>query len=173
MRLSLTRVLFYSITFIVTPIQLYAQEEFLKLDSIVVIEDQLILTGNSNNMNLFSGSDTLPIIIGQDQYLKVRKVSFTLKSPGALSMSSNLDFWIGTEKNLFIDLASQVLRWSSPYPSNYSNFRTDLLSPRVLKMESFPNEFLTKSSSVLVRWLNGSNWDVYYRIELIYYTYES
>jgi len=149
------------------------QEAFLSLDSIIVIEKELNFTTSSSYYN--NGRDTVNLQIGENQYVKLRKVSFSFRSTSPLIFSGEyLDFTIGTELNLFIDLASSMLKWSAPSLSSASNFRPDYLDPKSIKIESFPDEFLTKSQEIIVAYNNriSTSHNVYYRLELVYYSHE-
>ena len=66
-----------------------AQEQFLKLDSIVLIKSDLNFTENSN---YFSGVDSVAFGITSNQYLKVRSVTVVAKAngyPGSTTSSSS------------------------------------------------------------------------------------
>jgi hypothetical protein len=150
-----------------------AQEAFLQLDSIVVLDKELNFQTSSGNYNV--GRDTANISIGPNQYIKVRKVSFSFRSTNELLFNNSyIDFSIGTESNLFLDLASIMLKWSSTSLSSSANFRVDYLEPKSYKLEAYPNEFLTSDQEVFINYDNriGSSHNVYYRIELVYFSYQ-
>ena len=150
-----------------------AQEQFLKLDSIVVLDKELNFQTSSGNYNV--GRDTVNISIGPNQYIKVRKVSFSFRSTNELLFNNSyIDLSIGTESNLFLDLASIMLKWSSTSLSSSANFRVDYLEPKSYKLEAYPNEFLTSDQEVFINYDNriSSSHDVYYRIELVYFSYQ-
>ena len=152
---------------------IFAQESFLQLDSIVIIEDELNFSTNSSSYNI--GRDTIDIIVGSNQYVKLRKVSFSMRSTAALYFATeNIDMSIGTTTNLYLDLASSMLKWTSVGLSSASNFRSDYLDPKSIKLETFPDEFLTETQEVFVKYNNriSSSHNLYYRIELVYYSYE-
>ena len=153
-----------------------AQEQFLKLDSIVVIEDELnILTTGYNNATC-EGRDTINIPIGLNQYIQVRKVSFSIRSSSNVAIGFNdgdVDLSIGTESNLFLDLGSTMLKWTSSDNNSASNFRSELLEPKSIKLETYPDEFYSSAQEVFINYDNRyASWNMHYRIELIYYSYE-
>ena len=150
-----------------------AQESFLQLDSIVVLEEELNFSTNSSYYNV--GRDTIDIIVGSNQYVKLRKVSFSMQSAASVYFASeNIDMSIGTVTNLYLDLASSMLKWTSVGLSSSSNFRSDYLDPKSIKIESFPDEFLTKTQEVFINYNNrtSDSHNLYYRIELVYFSYE-
>jgi hypothetical protein len=152
---------------------IFAQESFLQLDSIVVIEDELNFSTFSGAYNI--GRDTIDIIVGSNQYVKLRKVSFSMRSTAPVFFAGEyIDMSIGTTTNLYLDLASSMLKWTSVSLSSASNFRSDYLDPKSIKLETFPDEFLTETQEVFVKYDNRSqpNVDVYYRLELVYFSYE-
>lgn len=66
-----------------------AQEQFLKLDSIVLIKSDLTFYENSN---FFSGVDSLAFGISSNQYLKIRSVTVVAKAngyPGSTTTASS------------------------------------------------------------------------------------
>lgn len=150
-----------------------AQESFLQLDSIVVIEEELNFSTNSSYYNI--GRDTIDIMVGSNQYVKLRKTSFSMSSTAAVYFASeNIDMSIGTTTNLYLDLASSMLKWTSAGLSSASNFRSDYLDPKSIKIESFPDEFLTETQEVFIKYDNRTNTshNLYFRIELVYFSYE-
>ena len=175
MRLSLNKFRFslaLSLIFLLN-LNSMAQEEFLQLDSIVVIEEELNFSTGSSNYNI--GRDTVDIIVGPSQYVKLRKVSFSMRSTASVNFASEyLDMSIGTTTNLYLDLASSMLKWNASSTSNASNFRTDYLDPQSIKIETFPNEFLTENQEVFINYDNRTNTshNLYYRLELVYFSYE-
>lgn len=72
-----------------SPLTVLAQEQFLKLDSIVLIKSDLNFTKNSN---YYSGVDSVAFGITSNQYLKVRSVTVVAKAngyPGSTTNSSS------------------------------------------------------------------------------------
>lgn len=151
---------------------LIAQESFLKLDSIVVKEGELDLLTQTGYPYYSSGEDTVMINVASGQYVKVRKTSLTIRSSSAVSITSELqDLWLGTSSNNYVDLITSALRWESPYPSSGYAFRTDVISSKTFKIESFPDEFILNSTPVFIVYRNRNVvWNVYYRMELLYFS---
>lgn len=151
---------------------LIAQESFLKLDSIVVKEGELDLLTQTGYPYYSSGEDTVMINVASGQYVKVRKTSLTIRSSSAVSITSELqDLWLGTSSNNYVDLITSALLWESPYPTSGHAFRTDVISSKTFKIESFPDEFILNSTPVFIVYRNRNVvWNVYYRMELLYFS---
>ena len=153
-----------------------AQESFLKLDSIMVIEKELITTISGYYNNEEIGRDTLTINVGQDQYVKVRKVSFTIVAPNLdVSFNSSLDeFSIGTPKNNWFNALTYSLeKVQGGYQNSGHSLKVDEISLKTLKLESYPNEFLVKNETCFINYQDRTaGYQLFYRIELIYYSHD-
>ena len=153
-----------------------AQESFLRLDSIVIIESELLTTTYGQYNNYKRGRDTLAISVDLNQYVKVRKVSFTIVDPGYdVSFNSSLqELSIGTETNSWLNgLTWGVEKVEGGYQSSGHSIIVDGLSLKTLKIESRPDEFLLENEICFVNYYDWDNgYKIYYRIELVYYSHE-
>lgn len=154
----------------------YSQEVYLRLDSIVIIENELLTIPHGSYNNYEIGRDTLAINVGANQYVKVRKVSFTIVDPGYdVSFNQSLyELSIGTETNSWLNgLTWGVEKVEGGYQTSGHSIRVDELSLKTLKIESRPDEFLLENEICFVNYYDMDNgYKIYYRIELVYYSHE-
>ena len=82
--------------------QLKAQEEFLKLDSVVVIEKEINLinqfVSNSSHPFIINGVDSLSISVGQTQLVKLKSIAWSFYSQGNNISQINRDYWSSSLK---------------------------------------------------------------------------
>lgn len=98
-----------------------AQEQFLKLDSIVLIKSDLNFIENNN---YFSGVDSVAFGITSNQYLKVRSVTVVAKANGYPGSTTN---------------SSSSTMINSPYPINIYDFSVSVADMTVFSKEDFSN----------------------------------
>lgn len=178
MRLSLTNVLFYFITFTVLPIDLYAQEASLKLDSVVIIQSNLPMSLMPSRSWEYEGHDTLVISRTANQMVKVRYCAFTLTNSNS-NWASNADFGYSHEiydlriSTDYFNLLDGISYRSSKSKALDSN--NEEISSRSTTISAFPNVFLRTNETIFIDFVQefyGGTRRVDYRIELIYYSNE-
>lgn len=179
MRLSLNRFrysLALSLIFLVN-LNSMAQEEFLQLDSIVVIQSDLPMSLMPSRSWEYEGHDTIQINAQNDQLVKVRYCAITTTATST-NWAANAEFGyshevydlrIRTEGFNFLD----GIRYDNENPRAIS--ANSYFHSRSTTIDRFPNVFIGNGESIYVDFIQefyGGTRTVDYRIELLYFSYE-
>ena len=154
-----------------------AQEEFLQLDSIVVIQSDLPMSLIPPRSWEYEGHDTIQINAQNGQLVKVRYCAITLTATSTnwaadaqLGYSHKIhDLRIRTEGFNFLD----AIRYDNELARAANN--NTYVSSRSTTIDRFPNVFISNGESIYVDFIQefyGGTRTVDYRIELLYFSYE-
>ena len=180
MRLSLNKFrysLALSLIFLVN-LNSMAQEEFLQLDSIVVIQSDLPMSLMPSRSWEYEGHDTIQINAQNDQLVKVRYCAITTTATST-NWAANAEFGYSHE---VYDLRIRTegfnlldgIRYSTNRPDGLLS-GNDYVSSRSTTIDRFPNVFIGDGESIYVDFIQefyGGTRTVDYRIELLYFSYE-
>jgi len=155
-----------------------AQEQFLRLDSLVIIQSDLSMSKMPSRSWEYEGHDTIQINAQSDQLVKVRYCALTLTSTSSnwaadaeigVNGKSIHDLRIRTDGFNMLDAISYSIRNPTAiYPAQD-------FSSRSCTIDRFPDTFIRNGEPIYVDFIqefySGSN-TVNYRIELLYFSYE-
>jgi hypothetical protein len=159
--------------------KIQAQEEFLRLDSIVVINQDLAISKVVGRSYDYEGHDSLTIPRGINQIIKVRYCGITMRNDATAFGSSVIveyynriyELGISTKKYSLIN----ALDAFADRPIRIDNYNS-VYGGKKRKFDCYPNIFLDENEKLYIDYIqswesNGSR-QLSYRIELIYYSYE-
>ena len=153
--------------------QLKAQEEFLKLDSVVVIEKEINLinqfVSNSSHPFIINGVDSLSISVGQTQLVKLKSIAWSFYSQGNNISQLNRDSWSSSLKLGNLNLINyydfdRAIRGEGFYSDDMRTYFKDV------DLTLTDNEYLVANLDTRLTTKIDRTW---YRIELVYYSYEN
>lgn len=156
-----------------------AQEQFLRLDSLVIIQSDLPLSKIPSSSWEFEGHDTIPINAQSDQLVKVRYCALTTTSTstnwaasaGITNNNAIYDLRISTEGFNLLD----GIRYAYNRPQGRLYDNNANMSSRSTTIDRFPDIFIRNGESLFVDFIQefyGGARTVDYRIELLYFSYE-
>ena len=156
----------------------YAQEQFLKLDSLVIIQSDLPMSLIPSRSWEYEGHDTIQINSQQNQLVKVRYCALTETSTSNnwnanaeySTQAPIYDLRIGTPGFNFLD----GIRFGSesPYALRHNQ---DEITSRSTTIDRFPDVFIGNGETIFIdfkRSFYSTNRTVDYRLELLYFSYE-
>lgn len=171
----------YTIVFVFILVSMnktYAQEAFLRLDSVVIVQEELAISKVSGRSYEYEGHDTIQVAGNVNQLVKVRYCGITVRNESQSFGSDThmdtgnevYDLQISTlEYNLMNIL--DALSYKPTWIDNYSYIRS-----RARRFENRPEIFLNHDESLCIDYVQSfyqhGTRSVSYRIELIYYSYE-
>jgi len=162
-----------------------AQDSFLKLDSIVVIDNPLSTNKVSGRSYDYEGHDTIAIGAGADQIVKMRYCSITLKRAStsfgtkltAEEFSSNSTLYdmriLSSSGHNFFDITNLAMNTSKGYYQG-SGWYKYAGSPSST-FGQHTNQFISPGEEIIIsyvqQWYQRSYY-ISYRLELLYFSYE-
>lgn len=172
-------VLFALLMSFASPLTLLAQEQFLKLDSIVLIKSDLNFIENNN---YFSGVDSVAFGITSNQYLKVRSVTVVAKAngyPGSTTNSSSSTMINEPNGGNMYDFSVSVADMTvfSKRDHDYMMMSGRLAKGRVYPDIIIPGQQLTGQQYLVSRtyfydYQNNHNYSYEIICEVVYYSKE-
>ena len=156
----------------------YAQEQFLRLDSLVIIQSNLPMSLIPSRSWEYEGHDTIQINSQQDQLVKVRYCALTETSTSNYwnanaeysTQAPIYDLRIGTPGFNFLD----GIRFGIEGPDNMRQNHDEITS-RSTTIDRFPNVFIRHGENIFIdykRSFYSTNRSIDYRLELLYFSYE-
>lgn len=175
MRLYLNKISTALLLVLFCPFSSFSQEEFLQLDSVVIVSDTLQMTINST-YNSFSIDQQLTKSLSTGQLVKVRNASLQFfNSPGQIDFTSNniYNFGILCNGNIILDASSAVEGdihgngYGKPIDVRYflSKYRAFNSKPDLFFSENLIFKMTCSGSRNITNTIT-------YRLELVYYSYE-
>lgn len=174
MRLSLNKSLIVFILGLFSPLSAYSQEEFLRLDSIIEIKQELGLNAqyvSGNYSYFYDDTDSIELVHSANQIIKIGNISLIVEGAGSngvsLSSYNRID-------ELSIKLDNIYLLGQDELFDNLVNLsylgRKAWYTTRKLDMIS------KNDDSLIIHfkgWTdNAYQWKIFYRIELQYFSNE-
>ena len=156
-----------------------AQEQFLRLDSLVIIQSDLPMSKMPSRSWEYEGHDTIPINAQSDQLVKVRYCALT-----TTSTSTNWSASAGiNNNNVIYDLRISLegfnlldgIRYAYNRPQARLYDNNAFMYSRSTTIDRFPDIFIRNGESLFVDFIQefyGGARTVDYRIELLYFSYE-
>ena len=152
-----------------------AQESFLRLDSIVVIEDSLVVSSSGN------GSHTIAVSLGSNQLVQSRNASISVKTSGGFIKNDDNVIYDMSISAGNIDLMD-IVNWARNGNLEYYGYQNawyfsgsfNIQSRSLLTFNEKSDYLFTEDFNLNIdyRWNESAISAVFYRIELIYYSYE-